>query len=555
LDGNVHSTTTSTGSTTLTATNAYDDLNRLLSLVNTGTTGNVISSYGYQYDAVGDITQVSEQSPDGSTRTANYSYDALNRLTEEKVTDGSGVHTTDYTYDLAGNRYSQTDASGTTYFYYYSENPEELRAQVTPDNTETDFYYDANGSLLTTALNNNGTPTVTASYTYDDRNRLVSATVNGQTESFTYDDDGNRVSSTTASGTTLYENDQQSPTGYSQVLAEKSASGAIQAAYAYGLQLIAQSRPASGTSIYLYDGHGSVRALANTSGNVTDTYTYDAFGNLTSPPGSTINVYLYSGQRFDSILGQYDLRAREYDPSIGRFTTLDDPRFTAGAGNFGNANAYIYVGDRPIIASDPTGHDDLVETLAVIAGRALLFTIQHPGLVTAIGLIANALLPDEFQDALIGSGIAPFEILGEFGRSERGTLKVINAAKNPKFKAILNRVDSALANRLYTSNTGLAQLFEDVFEKILPDAEPKVRLALNSRVYKQDADFVWRGWVLQLKTGLRISGSQLTQLSETVGYAKRTGRTPLYVFLKKPAQDTIDKIITAGANILYFFEQ
>jgi YD repeat-containing protein len=36
----------------------------------------------------------------------------------------------------------------------------------------------------------------------------------------------------------------------------------------------------SGCSYYLYDGHGSVRALADTSGNVTDTYDYDAFGNL-----------------------------------------------------------------------------------------------------------------------------------------------------------------------------------------------------------------------------------------------------------------------------------
>jgi RHS repeat-associated protein len=358
LDGNVHSTTTSTDSATLTATNAYDDLNRLLSLVNTGTTGNVISSYGYQYDAVGDITQVNEVAPGGTATTTKYTYDALNRLTDEQVLNASGTVQSDtsYDYDLAGNRFSQTDASGTTYFYYYSENPEELRAQVTPDHTETDFYYDANGSLITTALNNNGTPTVTASYTYDDRNRLVSATVNGQSISYTYDDDGNRVSSTTASGTTLYENDEQSPTGYSQVLAEKSASGSIQAVYAWGLQLVAQSRPASGTSFYLYDGHGSVRALANTSGTVTDTYTYDAFGNLTSPQSSTPNVYRYSGQRWDSILGQYDLRARNYDPTTGRFTSMDDPRFATVPGGLGNANAYAYGAGNPVNFVDPSGN-------------------------------------------------------------------------------------------------------------------------------------------------------------------------------------------------------
>jgi RHS repeat-associated protein len=66
-----------------------------------------------------------------------------------------------------------------------------------------------------------------------------------------------------------------------------------------------------------------VRFLTNASGTITDTYTFDAFGAPIASTGTTPNAYLYSGERFDSNLNLYHLRARYYNMLTGRFETMD----------------------------------------------------------------------------------------------------------------------------------------------------------------------------------------------------------------------------------------
>jgi RHS Repeat len=91
----------------------------------------------------------------------------------------------------------------------------------------------------------------------------------------------------------------------------------------YGLERISQFRSYfingvshTQTSYYVYDGHGSTRALADPTGAVTDTYDYDAVGNLLHstatgvPPGGTTvaptpNEFLFAGEEFDSDLNLY----------------------------------------------------------------------------------------------------------------------------------------------------------------------------------------------------------------------------------------------------------
>ena len=187
-------------------------MDRLKTLANTDGSGNVISSYTYQRNAMGDITEVDEARTQVASRTVKYQYDALERLTSETDIVGTTSATTSYTYDLVGNRSTQTDASGTTTFHYTAD--DQLQTETAPGGTTvTTDYYDFNGSLtsttVATTVNGTTTTTTTANYIYDARGRLISATVNGQQESFNYDDDGNQVSSTTAaSGTTVYEKEK-----------------------------------------------------------------------------------------------------------------------------------------------------------------------------------------------------------------------------------------------------------------------------------------------------------------------------------------------------------
>ena len=58
---------------------------------------------------------------------------------------------------------------------------------------------------------------------------------------------------------------------------------------------------------------------------VTKTYDYDAFGNEAEPSSTDTNPFRYCGEYFDTETGTYYLRARYYDPAVGRFTARKIP--------------------------------------------------------------------------------------------------------------------------------------------------------------------------------------------------------------------------------------
>ena len=144
-----------------------------------------------------------------------------------------------------------------------------------------------------------------------------------------YDGDGNRVQKIVAGVTTKYLVATVNPTGYAQVVYQTFSGTGITEywrQFVYGLDRISQYRSTqAGTqkSYYVYDGHGSVRALTDQNGNVTDTYDYDAFGNVTHQTGTTPNEFLFAGEQYDTNLHLYYNRARYLNTSTGRFWSMD----------------------------------------------------------------------------------------------------------------------------------------------------------------------------------------------------------------------------------------
>ena len=88
--------------------------------------------------------------------------------------------------------------------------------------------------------------------------------------------------------------------------------------------------------------------LTDSSGAVVKTYSYDAFGVEESPSDSDANPFRYCGEYYDSEIEQIYLRARYYDPSLGRFTQ-QDPAMADGM------NWYVYCGNNPVLYVDPLG--------------------------------------------------------------------------------------------------------------------------------------------------------------------------------------------------------
>ena len=212
--------------------------------------------------------------------------------------------------------------------------------------------------------NGNTTQSAGLGYTYDFENRVVQA---GAGKTIVYDGDGNRVSKTVGQLTTTYLVDTQNPTGYAQVIQESFSFNGNQGttfeithSYVYGLEQISERRYHFVNNVsnydnayYVYDGHGSVRALTEQTGTVTDTYDYDAFGNLIHSTGTTPNNYLYSGEQFDPDLGLYYNRARYLNSSTGRFWTSDV--FEGTVSDPGSQHKYLYSYASPVDYADPSG--------------------------------------------------------------------------------------------------------------------------------------------------------------------------------------------------------
>lgn len=307
----------------------YDDANRLVNVVNTRG-DKTLSSYAYVLDKLGNRIGVVR---DGKFRTF-YSYDALSRLTS--VTDPSGIRTK-YTYDPVGNLLSIAGVGQPTQFTYDAAD-RLLKAG------KSTFTYDANGNRISM---NNG---VITRYAYDAANRLIQASRGGLVSTYVYDGDGNKVEQTLGDKSFKFVNDVA--TVLPVILFEYGPAFDIN--YVYGLNLISQ---ASSTfqHFYQYDGLGSVVNLTNFSGGPAASYAYDPWGApQKGGNASTVrNRFRFTGEELDDFTGLYYLRARWYDPSVGRFISKDP--FGGLILRPQTLNNYTYVANNPINLVDPLG--------------------------------------------------------------------------------------------------------------------------------------------------------------------------------------------------------
>lgn len=108
------------------------------------------------------------------------------------------------------------------------------------------------------------------------------------------------------------------------------------------------------------DHLGSIIGLTDSSGSLVQSYKYDVYGSVYVSSGTGYiamkdftgnlhgNTRFFTGREYDKETGLYYLRARYYDPVVGRFMSRDP------IGQVDDVNLYGYVGNRPLKFTDPT---------------------------------------------------------------------------------------------------------------------------------------------------------------------------------------------------------
>ena len=136
--------------------------------------------------------------------------------------------------------------------------------------------------------------------------------------------------------------------------------------------MVAQRDPAKGLAFYFKDHLGSTRNIQTTAARMR--VNYYPFGEQHTVTGDETN-HLFTGKELDNTTDLYYFGARYYDPSIGRFISVDPH-----ADSYPSLTPYHYCGNNPLRFLDPTGMDTVeVGYVSVGAGaqHTLLILTQN----------------------------------------------------------------------------------------------------------------------------------------------------------------------------------
>ena len=178
-------------------------------------------------------------------------------------------------------------------------------------------------------------------FTYDSRNRQTRVIhSDGQNQENLYDAEGLRCG--------VKENGKLSRFAYHQgeLLYERSDEREVSYHLGGGIEAARM-----GSELYYYhqDEQLSTALVTDNTGRVKNYYRYDAFGGMLAGEEGVSNRIRYTGQQYDEISEQYYLRARYYNPVVGRFLQED---VYEGDG----LNLYAYCGNNPVRYYDPSGY-------------------------------------------------------------------------------------------------------------------------------------------------------------------------------------------------------
>ena len=283
--------------------------------------GNRIKKQGEQ--RLGDIFQPS---------AVTYKYNVRGQLLEERRLEKLEDVITRYHYDAAGNRVRKECSEGEIYYGYNEKNQLTCQEGI---QGQASFTYSRQGSIILEEG-----PNGIREFAYNSKNQQVKVKCgNGQIQENRYDAEGLRHE--------MKENEKLLRFVYhrGELLYKR---GKDEKSYHLGCGIEAVSGGGE-ISYYHRNEQLSTALMTGEAGDVRNYYQYDAFGVLLEAGEKAGNRVRYTGQQYDGVTEQYYLRARYYNPVLGRFMQ-EDPYHGDGL------NLYAYCANNPVMYYDPSGY-------------------------------------------------------------------------------------------------------------------------------------------------------------------------------------------------------
>ncbi|MFI9787887.1 RHS repeat-associated core domain-containing protein [Kitasatospora sp. NPDC051984] len=354
-------------------TNSYDKhtgrLNEQLVQRGTSTVApSDVDRQHYDYDQSGNtIRQVSTRLG-ATSETQCFTYDQLDRLTQAWTATDScaaaptkaahtqvgdaitgGAYWTDWAFDALGNRTSQVEHSTTngadaTTTYTYNENGKNQPHTLTSATGGTSLDYDTAGNATKRVTAASGTQNLT----WDDAGLLTSiknATAGDST--YIYDAGGQVLLQKDPGSTILYLPGQQ----FTLNTGTSAVSGTRYLPLPGGGNLV-RTGSLTNYRFEIADPHGTAGLILD---RTCQTPTWRQFTPYGAPRGTASSWpdnrgFLNAPDSQDT--GLTSLGARQYDPTTGRFISID-PLFTPTDAQ--QLSGYNYAESNPVTFSDPTG--------------------------------------------------------------------------------------------------------------------------------------------------------------------------------------------------------
>ena len=306
----------------------YNKGNMIEKVINNNADNTQMSIYSYDYYLDGNVSQQNRNGvkcyydydefsriidEDYGKEEIDYFYDAAGNRTLKKICDDNGDTDVNYTYDLnnrlleeSTNYYSKNEIDVTKYVYDNNGNQIKKIGYITKG---------VNGSPSQDLVSENELNNTYEIYKYNEFNEMTSFESNKESKwEYAYLPNGLRYRKSNASNFDRYVWDRNG-----NIIAEMNGEGNLTSKYVRGNKLISKN----GNEYFGYDGHGSVVNISNESGKSIKSYDYDAFGVELNRDVNDTNLFRYCGEQYDNETDSIYLRARYYNPSLGRFTTED----------------------------------------------------------------------------------------------------------------------------------------------------------------------------------------------------------------------------------------